>query len=478
MFAVGIAAAYCVGIVIAEPNCAAMPKEECGTCHWDPHTMVCVDPHHGDNATAVDHCTASTAAECGECEWNTKSAACENPHSDPCHLHTSTEDCEADTLCEWQKATSHCHEKPLTEICAAAKEESGCGALKNCMWSHLRCQANRTSVCQDLNPYACVEDSELCAFTKTGCGAAPVEVECHAIVSVKECVLFMEKCKWRNGKCDEKGEEECHEEEDHVKFYLVTVVITLAFWGARAVQKLNWSGLSESGGVIITGAVIGFVVFIIEKLSGGNYDQLIEFDEEVFTLFILPPIIFEAGFTLEHKGVMRNLGTILLYAVFGTLISSLIIGMIVYFCAGFAFPALHDHVSAPFISLAFGALLSAVDPVAVIAVLGQKFDLTNPPLLYNIVFGEAVLNDAVSIVLYNVMVKFVKTEMSAGALGLAVCKAAFLSFSWHLFFFLSPQHTHTHTHTPLHTHRSWTSSGSASSLASSGTRTARSAPSL
>ncbi len=39
-----------------------------------------------------------------------------------------------------------------------------------------------------------------------------------------------------------------------------------------------------------------------------------------------------------------------------------------------------------------GALISATDPVATLSVFAE---LAVPPLLYNIVFGESVLNDAV-----------------------------------------------------------------------------------
>lgn len=49
-------------------------------------------------------------------------------------------------------------------------------------------------------------------------------------------------------------------------------------------------------------------------------------------------------------------------------------------------------------------IVSAVDPVATIAILGDVFDLTNSqhvPRMYNLVFGESVINDAVAIVLYR-----------------------------------------------------------------------------
>ena len=48
--------------------------------------------------------------------------------------------------------------------------------------------------------------------------------------------------------------------------------------------------------------------------------------------------------------------------------------------------------------LAFGSTLSATDPVTILAIFTQyKVD----PKLYNIIFGESLLNDAVSIVMYE-----------------------------------------------------------------------------
>lgn len=47
-------------------------------------------------------------------------------------------------------------------------------------------------------------------------------------------------------------------------------------------------------------------------------------------------------------------------------------------------------------SFAFGSLISAVDPVATIAIFNA---LNVDPVLNMLVFGESILNDAVSIVL-------------------------------------------------------------------------------
>jgi NhaP-type Na+/H+ or K+/H+ antiporter len=63
----------------------------------------------------------------------------------------------------------------------------------------------------------------------------------------------------------------------------------------------------------------------------------------------------------------------------------------------------------------FGALISATDPVATLAILGAP-ELKADPLLYALVFGESVLNDAVAIVLYNTFATFVDEPFGIGTL--------------------------------------------------------------
>lgn len=53
-------------------------------------------------------------------------------------------------------------------------------------------------------------------------------------------------------------------------------------------------------------------------------------------------------------------------------------------------------------ALAFGALISAVDPVATLAIFSA---MDVEPILNMLVFGESILNDAVSIVLCNIMIR-------------------------------------------------------------------------
>jgi len=63
----------------------------------------------------------------------------------------------------------------------------------------------------------------------------------------------------------------------------------------------------------------------------------------------------------------------------------------------------------------FGSLISATDPVATLAILGSA-EVNADPLLYAIVFGESVLNDAVAIVLYKTFETFLDTPFNGSSL--------------------------------------------------------------
>ena len=59
-----------------------------------------------------------------------------------------------------------------------------------------------------------------------------------------------------------------------------------------------------------------------------DYHEHIQFSEKGFFLYILPPIIFAAGYTLKKKNFIRQLATILSLGVFGTIIAMVIISLI------------------------------------------------------------------------------------------------------------------------------------------------------
>ncbi|KAG7232382.1 hypothetical protein INR49_008921, partial [Caranx melampygus] len=132
----------------------------------------------------------------------------------------------------------------------------------------------------------------------------------------------------------------------------------------------------------------------------------VTFDPEVFFNILLPPIIFHAGYSLKRRHFFRNIGSILAYAFMGTVISCFIIGLIMY---GFvSFMKVVGQLGGDFFftdCLFFGAIVSATDPVTVLAIFNElRVDVD----LYALLFGESVLNDAVAIVLSSVLLRLDK----------------------------------------------------------------------
>jgi sodium/hydrogen exchanger-like protein 6/7 len=123
-----------------------------------------------------------------------------------------------------------------------------------------------------------------------------------------------------------------------------------------------------------------------------SIQEKLTFDPEIFFNLFLPPIIFYAGYSLKRVHFFANFGSILVYAFAGTTISTFVVGIV---CWGFA--KLQTSITFSFVEcLFFGAVISATDPVTVLALF---HDLGVDVTLYALVFGESALNDAVAIVL-------------------------------------------------------------------------------
>uniref|UniRef100_A0A8C2Z0B2 Sodium/hydrogen exchanger n=1 Tax=Cyclopterus lumpus TaxID=8103 RepID=A0A8C2Z0B2_CYCLU len=130
----------------------------------------------------------------------------------------------------------------------------------------------------------------------------------------------------------------------------------------------------------------------------------VTFDPEVFFNILLPPIIFHAGYSLKRRHFFRNIGSILAYAFMGTVISCFVIGLVMYGVVSFM--KVVGQLGGDFYftdCLFFGAIVSATDPVTLLAIFN---DLQVDVDLYALLFGESVLNDAVAIVLSSSIVAY------------------------------------------------------------------------
>ncbi|OIV90829.1 hypothetical protein TanjilG_15562 [Lupinus angustifolius] len=158
-------------------------------------------------------------------------------------------------------------------------------------------------------------------------------------------------------------------------------------------EENRW--MNESITALLIGLCTGVVILL---LSGGTSSHVLVFSEDLFFIYLLPPIIFNAGFQVKKKQFFVNFMTIMLFGAIGTLISCTIItlGVSQIFKRMNIGPLeIGDY-------LAIGAIFAATDSVCTLQVLNQD----ETPLLYSLVFGEGVVNDATSVVLFNAIQSF------------------------------------------------------------------------
>lgn len=145
----------------------------------------------------------------------------------------------------------------------------------------------------------------------------------------------------------------------------------------------------ESCLLIVVGLLIGGIIRAVEE-------EAPDLNSKLFFLYLLPPIILDAGYFLPIRTFTENLGTILIFAVVGTLWNAFFVGGMMY---GICQIAAARVGSVDLLScLLFGSIVSAVDPVAVLAVF-EEIHINE--LLHILVFGESLLNDAVTVVSRN-----------------------------------------------------------------------------
>jgi len=71
----------------------------------------------------------------------------------------------------------------------------------------------------------------------------------------------------------------------------------------------------------------GFLYLIGED---DYFAPVINLNVDFFLLFLLPPIIFEAGYNMDKKPFFKNFGGIMMYAFLGTFISAVVVSCIIY----------------------------------------------------------------------------------------------------------------------------------------------------
>lgn len=133
-------------------------------------------------------------------------------------------------------------------------------------------------------------------------------------------------------------------------------------------------------GLVLIGLVLAFFV-----------QQEINVSPQLFLGLLVPPLIYEAAFQVKAKDLLRDLAPILSLAIPGVLLTTVLVGGVLYFGTNFSLVT----------ALLFGSLIAATDPVAVVSLFRS---LGVPKRLQLLIEGESLFNDGTAIVVFNLMV--------------------------------------------------------------------------
>lgn len=142
-----------------------------------------------------------------------------------------------------------------------------------------------------------------------------------------------------------------------------------------------------------------------------------DFDPHLLLLIFLPALIFESAFNSDWHIFKVELGQICIMAgpmlIGSTFLSAVMMTYIFGYTGDFTWEA----------SLMYGSIVSATDPVAVVALLKE---LGASKRLATMIEGESLLNDGTAMVIFLVLLKIVEGEdQSFGQILLMFCRLSF-----------------------------------------------------
>eukprot|EP00937_MAST-01D_sp_MAST-1D-sp2_P006161 g6161.t1 len=166
----------------------------------------------------------------------------------------------------------------------------------------------------------------------------------------------------------------------------------LELYRTRARSDQTHCCAHESGPAVVLGMCAGLILRY-------GLSERVPFSADVFFFFVLPPIIFAQGYTLRSRSFWTNFHHIFVFGIVGTLLQFVMLTGIASALSG-KISATGSHANITFSvveCLLLAAVLSPSDEVAVLSLIKPE----RYPQLGSILFGEGVLNDALSIVLFR-----------------------------------------------------------------------------
>jgi CPA1 family monovalent cation:H+ antiporter len=154
--------------------------------------------------------------------------------------------------------------------------------------------------------------------------------------------------------------------------------------------------------------VVGLAVSAV-PLTG----HAIEVAPEIAVTLLLPGLVFEAAYRLDGNELRRSFGGVALLAVPGVLVTAAVVAVVLNVATGLSLQS----------SFLVGAIVSATDPVAVVATMRQ---LRAPSRLVTLIDAESLFNDGTAVLVYAIALSALSggVSLTAGALSFVVGIAA------------------------------------------------------
>ncbi len=191
-------------------------------------------------------------------------------------------------------------------------------------------------------------------------------------------------------------------------FQSFTIILSLA--ALFSIINHKFLKLPTTIGLMILALLTAFMVIGFQSVHPGAYTffcqvvQDVNF-QEILLDVMLSFLLFAGAMHVNIHDLAKEKIPILLFATVGTLISTFVVGGLLYYSClaiGYPLPFLH--------ALLFGALISPTDPIAVLAILKESKVSKSLELKIE---GESLFNDGVGVVIF-VTILSLATMMGEG----------------------------------------------------------------
>jgi len=182
----------------------------------------------------------------------------------------------------------------------------------------------------------------------------------------------------------------------HGGIVLILFVIGSLTIGALLKMFMRNSKLPYTVALLLLGigvASLDRAGFIGNEMLSSMFHQVGSIDPHLILFLFLPTLIFESAYAMEPHLFFRIAPQILVLAVIGLIIAMVLTAFTVSWILPWGIGT----------ALLFGALISATDPVAVVALLKEK---SSRKRLETLIDGESLLNDGTAIVFFSLFYGF------------------------------------------------------------------------